>query len=147
MRFLWLLLGGHDPAGLEGSLNAIQARCIQNCDPQGPSLEGFLDLFVTNQGANLIYRTASETGIGRGCLNLGALGRRGDICELLSINYRRSRINDERHPARPGCPWVPPSMIRTPLDDGVTGAFEVCLGTIRENQDDLSGYCNITVNW
>ena len=65
-----------------------------------------------------------------------------DICKFLPIHPRRGRVNDERHPARPGFPGVLPCVIRAPLDDGVTRVFEVRLSSVRENQDGFSGYYN-----
>lgn len=105
----------------------------------------FLDCFVSGQSANLIllYGIRDGTGVGaRGGLDLSTLGRGKDVYEFLSIYSRGSRVNDERHPACPRRPWVPPCVIRAPLDDGVTRIFEVGLRTIRENQDDFPGYCH-----
>lgn len=93
-----------------------------------------------NQRANHSTARHLRPKSGHGGSQLGTLWRGGDVCECLSIDSRRGRVNDERHPTRPGRPRVLPPVIRAPLDDGVARVFEVRLGTIWENQDDFSGH-------
>jgi len=77
---------------------------------------------------------------------LVTLTRGKDVCELPPIHSCWGCINDKRHPACPGCPWVLPCVIRAPLNDGVTRIFEAGLSAIWENQDHFPGQQNVQVN-
>jgi len=128
------------PAALGKIRKAIQVCVfritIQSREPSGAFVRLYHEM---GQESNFTVRHSRPVS-GHGGISLGTLRRGEDIREFLSIHSRWSRINDKRHPARPGCSWVLPCVVRAPLDDSIPRILEVGLSTIRKDQNDFPGY-------